>query len=159
MDRCHRRTRPHPGSRHTLTLSPRALEVFLWLLVRAVYRFYAGSAGRSARGRIPGKSCRGRYGSRADRFVSWSDPGRSAIDTARSFQAFSNLTLTTLLYQPGNRKVKQCTLMNFHALAVFYPSSMERLACRSDGSLAAKAATASRQTVPPIIRVPGVPTA
>ena len=102
----HRPSRPHPGSRHTLTSSPRALEVILWLLVRAVYRFYLGSAGRSARGRIPGKSCRGRYGSRADRFVSWSDPGRSAIDTARSFQAFSNLSLTTLLYQPGNRKGK-----------------------------------------------------
>ena len=76
--------------RNTLTLSPRDPLVSLWLLVPLACRFYFGPDSRFAHGRIPGKLCRGRYGSRGGRFVSLSGPGRFSIHTVRISQAFFN---------------------------------------------------------------------
>jgi len=78
---------------NTLTLSPLDPLVSLWLLVPLACRFYFGPVILSAHSRIPGKLCRGRYGSQASRFVSLSGPGRSSIHTVRIFQAFLALTI------------------------------------------------------------------
>ncbi len=119
MDRCPRPSSPLSLDYVTLSQGHHPLLKFpFWLLVLTVYRFYAGSAGRSARGRIPGKSYRGRYGSRADRFVSWSGQGRSAIDIARIFQAWFSVNPSPL-YQAGNRKGKGGHAREFSRCACF----------------------------------------
>jgi len=100
-------------------MSPLDPLVSLWLLVPVVYRFYFGPDIRFAHSRIPGKLCRGRYGSQANRFVLLSGPGRSSIHTVRISQAFRYLTLTT------HQKIQP--LSPFKSMPQHLPSSIGAL--------------------------------
>ncbi len=80
-----------------------------------------------------------------------------AVSVRCNVRAWHPNSVTLVLIRLFSRRTLRFHLHRLPCFGSLRSSSTARLAWRIDGSLAAKAATARRQTVPPIIKVPGVP--